>query len=156
MIYYLKYLKAFKKAYTLILPYMFSMEYVQAGGKQCSEKKTEFNILPTSWVENFIMCKCHRVSIISDWYNTGCIIMCIFPFKKNQSLPGYVILYINLIKLFTKIKFTTWFCALWMQKFSTFHVATFKYEKITWISQLLVLVVSDKWIGTSDGDFWGI
>ena len=90
MIYYLKFLKDFKYAYTLILSYIFSVEYVQAGGKQYSGRKTEFNTLPTFLVETFVMCKYHRVSmkifalvfflvLVFDWYNTGCMIMCIFP-----------------------------------------------------------------------------
>ena len=89
------------------------------------------------WVGNFIMCKCHRVTMIifvqdfffvlvSDWYNRGCIIMSIFLGERNQTLLGYVILCINLTKLFAKINFTTWFCALWKQKFSTLHDCTFK------------------------------
>ena len=63
------------------------------------------------------MCKCPRVTMIfstrfffvlvSDWYNTGCLIMSIFLGERNQTLLGYVILCVNLIKLFAKIKFTT-------------------------------------------------
>ena len=95
LIYHLKYLKAFKNAYILFLPYMFCMKYDQAGGNQYFWKKQQLNLIFYQHFERKILsCKCYRVSMIifkqffvlvTDWYNTGYIITSISSLWKESN-----------------------------------------------------------------------